>query len=324
MIQNLNNLLKEKTAAQICLIHAPDTCYPYVNFTLQYLYTQFGEVNRYKFVADRYFSFAEIHQILGNNSLFAEKNLIEISYKTKPTVAQADELNNLLERVDADTFFIVTTDKLTSLTSAWAKTFNQRGSIIGITEADTPTIIKHMITEAGLKINSAAQNLLTGLNQSNLAQLMQELNKLILLYPKGHEISVNDIQSFDNSQYNIYQLSAAYLSGDLKQSLKILDNIYTEPADAILIMWVINDDVRKLIKLKAKLKDKMNINDAIGELKVWGVAINNLKTASARVQYPTLMQLLESLATLDMMIKGVLNGDVRLHLTEMLTTLCKK
>ena len=325
MKQNLSDILTASVDKQsnIYVLHGVESHYAYIRFVLDHLQYKLENVNKFQFQVDRYFKFDGIHHLLDNGSLFAEQNLIELNFKTKPTSAHEEELVKLLAKLDCNSHLFITTDKLTSTTNSWMKKVNEvNGVIIAVNESDTLPIINYLLKTAHLTINKNALNLLLELNSGNVPELMQEINRLILLYPQNHEISVNDIQGLNNSTYNVYQLSNAYLSGNLEMSQKILAQIYTEAADAILILWIINEDLKKLLKIKAKLKENLNINAAISELRVWGDAIHNLKTASSRLSYNNLLEILEILSELDMVIKGVGEGDIQTILNRILKKIC--
>lgn len=324
MKQNLNDLLSLNNDNNIYVLHSAPACYPYVVFLLDRLQKNLSNTTKYQFQVDRYFKFNDIDNILDNGSLFAEQNIIELNFKTKPLMNQEEELLKLINRIDDNSFLFITTDKLTSTSSKWLKKIDEVGIIVGVNETDTGIIVRNLLQTAKLTIDNTAMSLLLELNAGNIPELMQEINRLTFLCPENHTITINDIQSSDNAQYNIYELSNAYLAGDIHKSRKILDNIYHESADAILIMWMINEDIKKLLKIKAKLKDNININTAIGELRVWGDTINNLKIASNRVSYNSLLEILDKLANLDMSIKGVYNTPPQTILVKILEVLCLK
>lgn len=321
---NLNDALTSVQKSRVYVLHGTEECYPYISFALDKIQKSITNVVKHQFQVDRYFKFDEVNSLLDNVSLFTEQNLIDLNFKTKPTLAQEEDLIKLINKIDENSFLFITTDKLTNTTSNWLKAANEAGSVIAVSESDTASIISYMCSESKLKINNSALNLLLELNSGNIPELMQETTRLTHLYPDNYEISVNDIQSSDNVQYNIYQLSNAYLSGNLAQSQKILDNIYHEAADAILITWLINEDIKKLLKIKARQKDKINIDRAISELRVWGDAITNLKIATNRISYNSLLDALDQLSILDMAVKGINNENVYIVLLQIIELMCSK
>ena len=199
---------------------------------MDYLIMQFrrNDATRHKFAADRYFNYAVIKEILNSGSLFNDTTYIEINYKTKPTAEQQKETVALLDQLDAQTFLLITTDKLnkTDSNAVWVKSIAKSGLVINLSDETAPEIIRHLLKSKNISISDKALGLLLELNHGNANQLVQEANKLALLFPSGHQISHDDItsDSRDNSIYNIYQLSSSYLSGSLKQCITILNKVY--------------------------------------------------------------------------------------------------
>lgn len=308
----------------MALIHTSEDCYPLVNYAINALKDRLTNYTSYKFIAERYFDYTEVRQIISNLSLFGEKNYIEINYKTKPTLEQQSQLLSLLNTLDTNTLLLITTDKLNKkeITTAWIEKINDLGVVLSLSPLDAKIAVNHQLHQAKLNIESKALDFLLELNQFNLGELFQEINKITWCYPEGTTLTIADMQQIDNSQYNVYQLSNAYLAGDLKRSLKILDNLHQAPEDAILIMWMISEDLRKLIKLKAKLKQNLNSYQALQELKVWGEAVTNLTLAEKRLSYTKLLQLFDNLTQVDLIIKGVIQGTVKQQLTQILLNLC--
>lgn len=328
MTLSLNDCLAAKTLPRVCLINANIDCYPLVDYTLSQMQAKLVQATRYKFNADRYFNYNEIKQILNSGSLFSDLTYIEVSYKTKPTIEHQQELATIIESLDQNTTLLIITDKLNKkdYASAWVKNISLKGWCLSLNEDDTSSIIRFQLKAAGLNVSRHALEILQQLNQANVGQLLQIVSHLTLLYPRGHEISEDDVRqhSMDNSQYNIYQLSHAYLAGDLFQALKILDNIYQKTEDAILILWLLGDDIKKLIRLKARLKQKQTFSQIAEELRIWGNVSSLWQSAEQRLNYAILVNLLDELATLDMTIKGIIKGEVKLQLINIITQLCHK
>lgn len=287
---------------------------------------KFNASHTLTFNADRFFDFAQITDVTSNGSLFDEHTFIRLNFGGKPNASQQKSLIQVLEQLDKNTFLLISCDKLTKTEqkSAWVKTVMTCGLILEIAESQVVTIVQDMFKWQNVTIAHDALNLLINQNQGNIAQLVQETKLLLLAIPNGQTVDINKIQELttDNAQYNIYQLSKSYLSGNLDNSIKILNNLYQAPEDAILIAWVIHEDVKRLLKIKSKLRSQNNIQSIIRELGLWGESVQMLPVAEKRLSYNRLLSLYNDLATLDMSIKGVKGNDVGLHLTQIVKSFC--
>jgi DNA polymerase-3 subunit delta len=326
MILNLNKWLNLGYLPQACLINSSEECYPLVTFAISQLQAKLAGHAKYKFTADRYFEYTEVEQIINSGSLFEDKNYIEINYKTKPTADQQQSLIDIISQLNDRSFLVITTDKLTKkeLTLSWVEAINKSGVLLSLNEDEARTAVNYILQQHKLTLSPQALTLLLELNQANLAQLLQEVYKLTLIHPAGSNLEVTDIQTNNNSHYTIYQLSSAYLSANFPLALKILESLYTATEDAILILWVISEDIRKLIKLKAKLKQNNNIQQALQEIKAWGDNAHKLQLAEHRLSYRDLIQLFDQLTEIDLAIKGIANNNIKQQLIHIISKFCHK
>ena len=325
---NQNKDLLNIPKVNIVLINTSEDYYSLMNYWIENFQKQINSTCNYRFTADRYFDYGEIHNIINNGNLFNDVTYIEVNYKSKPTVEQQKELIKLIPQIHTNIFLLITTDKLnkTDISSQWVSSINNSGTTVSLGAIDVTKIVLHQLQKSQLTIDNDAMTTLLELNQGNLDQLMQETKKLCLLYPINHKISLDEIKkhSFDNAIYNIYQLRNSYLEGNLSNSILILNNIYQKPEDAILIQWLLADDIKKLITLKAKLKQNMTFSKIAGELKIWGSNSNLYQLAERRLSYTSLVATLDEISILDLTVKGIINCNILQQLIKIIDSLCIK
>lgn len=324
----LDNFFKLENAniPSITLINAKEECIAAIACCTDFLKHQISgassspdhnlnsQIATHKFDIDRYFDFETVFDIINSQSLFDEINYIELNYKNKPTKEHQDALIQLNKNISTSNKLVITCDLLNKreIGSKWVQEIEALGGIIlTLNENSIMPLVKYILQQGNLSIDSDALQYLINQNESNTTQLLQELNNLVFYYPGGTKLTCENIQNIinNNAKYNIYQLSNAYLAGNLKNCMLILDNIYNKTEDAILINWILNEDIRKLLKLKSKLKTNNNINQCIREIGVWGDSVHKLPIANKRLNYKTLTEILKMISTLDLIIKGVLKGD---------------
>lgn len=324
-----NNLTKvlnfEIDYGNSLLVHSSADDYPLADFILQQLKAKFENHYKQYFNADRFFNFTDIEDIVCSASLFDQPNYIQVSFKTKPNAEQQKQLIALQSKLDKNNFLVIVCDKLnkTDQNTKWFKEVSNSAITLGVSSFDAEFLITYLLGKHKLTITREAIATLITQNQGNFAQLLNETHKLTLAIQPENIIDVKQIANLttDNAQYNIYQLSASYLAGDLAKSLKILDNLYQESGDAILIMWVLHEDIKRLLKIKSKLKTTPNIRQIMQEMRLWGESVDKLPLAEKRLSYSTLIKIYKDLATLDMAIKGVLNIDIKLLLVKIVRSL---
>jgi len=310
------------------LIGGGEECLPISNSLISIVTKMIGESHVQSFMADRYFDIATIAEIVNSASLFTSRNLIMVTFKTKPTVEQQKQLVDVYNLLDDGNFLILCCDKLDKkdMAANWVNYFSQHALMVNLT-GDTGESIawaKFSLTRHGLEMEPSALELLINLNQNNLTQLNQEINKLLLFYPSPAIIRLDDVKSLllDNASYNIYALSEAYLSGNLELTRKFFAGLCHASEDVILIMWNLAEDLRKLIKIKGLFKNEVDFRSIASSLRIWGNAITTFKSANQRLGYSQLLNYFQSLALVDMAVKGVVDDDPIILLEAVLIDIC--
>lgn len=325
---NLNNIFKSDFRTNCLLISGSDDCAPLINYINELCLLRAGEnYQRKLFQADRYFDMQIIDEVLKETSLFGDCNFIILSFKTKPNVEQQKQLISIITNLDENNILIVNCDKLDKKeqTANWISQFNQMHNIIHLDGNNNESRIwgMHLFANQNLEIEPTALELLISLNQNNLSQLYQEIAKLSLIYQAPHLITLSEAQEnlLDNAQFNVFALSNAYLSGNVAQTKKIFMNICSSTEDAILVLWSIGEDLRKLIKIKAELKNSPDINSAISSLRIWGDAVNAFKAAHKRISYQKAIFYFNQLAEIDQCIKGIKSGNALIQVEQLIINL---
>ncbi len=327
------------------LITASETALPIVALLRAKLRSVLGNAIYQLFPADRWFNCLAIQEKLACASLFAETNFLEINFKTKPTQEQMQQIMQLLGKIDGNNFLCLICDKLERKNVALYHQWQEQADSLHLSgdDAELRVIIKYLLKSHNMTIEYAGLDLLLSLNLNNPAQLIQETEKLAWLFHTPFEeqprpaavsrssgtleITANDIRAHlvDNAQYTIYALEHAYLSGDIIKSSTIFSNLCQVNEDVILILWIVAEDVRKLLKIRAYLKNNpvASFNQAISGLRVWGDGVAALAKAHRRISYASFLAFLAELALIDMMVKGVKGGNPLLRLEQLIINFCK-
>ncbi len=330
MKQNLADWLQEESIKGNCLlICGSDDCLALTQNLISICQQKLVGFNyRHSFTADRYFNLNEINDIIVSNSLFGDKNFIELSFKTKPNIEQARQLLAILPILDENNFLCISLEKLDKkdLAQEWFATLQSQASYININGdyAEGFAWAQYIFTKNGFSIDPEALETILNLNQNNFAQLYQEINKLCLLFGSPYHITLHDIKNnlLDNAQYNVFALSTAYLSGNLPMVKKIFANVCQSIDEAILVIWNLGEDLRKLIQIKGRVRQNSNFRSAIDGLRIWGEGINHFQAAHQRISYTQLLVYFDRLAQVDLTIKGVKSGDPLVLLENLIINIC--
>lgn len=249
--------------------------------------------------------------------LFADLKLLEIHIPNgKPGKTGADVLQELAENLPDDTCTVIMLPKLdkTQTQSKWFSALAKRASIIeakAITAHALPAWIRERLNQQGLNIESDALSLFAERVEGNLLAAKQEIDKLALLHPKGHLVSIEDAeQAVANvARFDVFQLSSAWMTGDAKRCIRLLDGLEAEGEELVLLLWAVSEDIRILIRLTAALKQGESIASVRNELRLWGDKQHTAPKAVARISASQLIQALQTCAQIDRQIKGAEDGE---------------
>jgi DNA polymerase-3 subunit delta len=331
MLLNLNNFLTTAfTKSSGVLLSAPEESAVILNFLREQGFLKLADnYLRCSYAADRYFQFALVEDIIRSNSLFGDRNWIEVNFKTKPTIDQQQQLINLLPLLDESNYLIISCDKLDKKdqSSTWFKKWNENADslLLSASDGELRQWTLSLLDVTQLKLESAALDLLLEMNQSNPAQLHQEVIRLGWLFPKNTTISYAELKALllDNSQFTIFALSNNYLRGDISAAKKIYAQAVQATEDAILLIWQLGEDLRKLIRIKSALRSNPDFRAAVADLRIWGDSIAPFNQAQQRLSYQLLLTYLDELARIDGMVKGIIVGDPLIKLEQLIINICR-
>ena len=109
----------------------------------------------------------------------------------------------------------------------------------------------------------------------------------------------------DVSRYEVFGLSTAMLTGDRKRVLKVIAGLRAEDEPLPLILWVVGEDVRTLLQLRAALDGGMPFAQATRKVWVRRDKEEAIQAALRRLDTTRLARLLARCAELDRISKGL-------------------
>lgn len=285
--------------------------------TLRLAAKQQGYLNREVYTADHQFDWNELLQAAGSAGLFADLKLLELHIPNgKPGKQGGDALQDFAARLPEDTVSVVVLPKLEKAQTQ-AKWFSALAAQAVVLEAKAvgtaalPQWIKGRLKQHGLDIETEALALFADRVEGNLLAAKQEIDKLALLHPRGHVLTVADaeVAVANVARFDVFQLSGAWMKGDAARVLRLLDGLEEEGEEPVLLLWAVAEDVRTLIRLQAALKQGQNIQALRNSLRLWGDKQTLAPMAAKRIRTPRLIEALQECARIDRIIKGAEAGD---------------
>ena len=276
-----------------------------------------GYLNREVYTADTAFDWNELLQSAGSMGLFADLKLIEIHIPNgKPGKTGGDALQKFAEQLPEDTVTLVMLPKLekAQIQSKWFAALAAKGIVIEAKEIGAnalPQWIKGRLNHIGLDIEPDALSLFASRVEGNLLAAKQEIDKLALLHPQGHTVSIAEAEAAvaDVARFDVFQLSSAWMKGDAERVARLLEGLEAEGEEPVLLLWALAEDIRTLIRLTAALKQGQSVQSVRNSLRLWGDKQTLAPQAVRRIPIGRLIEALKSCAEIDRIIKGAQQGN---------------
>lgn len=290
---------------------------------------QFGYVKESHVADATNFDWQELLLQSANASLFGEQKLLEIHIPTGKVGKQGgDALIELAENLSAETCMVVVLPKLerAQIQSKWFSTLAQHGHVLEAKTVDLnalPMWIRQRLQGHDLSIKPDALAWFAERVEGNLLAAKQEIDKLALLYSPKTELTLNDVEQAvaDVARFDVFQLATAWMAGDAKRVLHLLDGLQAEGDEPVLLLWAVAEDVRTLLRLTAALKQGKTIAAVRNELRLWGDKQTLAHKAVARLSPQKLIDALQRCAQIDRQIKGAESGDAWVNLKQLVLNL---
>jgi DNA polymerase-3 subunit delta len=246
---------------------------------------QEGYSDRHVFsVFGAHFDWSEVLASAGSQSLFADKQIIEIRIASgKPGKEGSIALQNMasncaLEQGVLTMVYLPKADKIMK-NSAWFMALESAGvsvQIEPVSRHELPTWIAQRLSAQEQRVPSgeAGQRSLKFFSdrvEGNLLAAHQEVQKLGLLYPKG-ELSFEQIEMavLDVARYDVFKLTQAILQGQPLRVQKMMDGLQAEGVAAVLAHHTLAEEIRSLRRVKASMEQGKPISVALKENRIWG------------------------------------------------------
>ena len=164
------------------------------------------------------------------------------------------------------------------------------------------------------------------IRSGNLLAAHQEVAKLGLLYPAGALTLEQVTDSVLNvARYDVFQLPLAILSGDAARVRKTMAGLEAEGEAIPLVLWVIAEELRMLMRIKAHVDAGRPFSTAARENRLWGPREKLVERALGRLSVAALESAWLRAVDIDRIAKGLdadaADSDPWLELAELALSL---
>ena len=270
-------------------------------------------------VAGAHFDWGAVRAAGGAQSLFADKQILEIRVPSgKPGKEGSAALQQLAQAAAGNdsTLTLVLLPRLdkATKTGAWFAALDGHGVSVPIEpveRAALPQWIAQRLSAQGQRVVSGEEGQRTlaffaDRVEGNLLAAHQEIQKLALLHPAG-ELTWAQVEAavLNVARYDVFKLSDAVLSGQLLRVQRMLDGLEAEGEAAVLVHWALAEDIRALKRIKDATQAGKPLPVSLRENRIWGAKERLFERILPRATDAALARLLQSAHKVDGIVKGL-------------------
>jgi DNA polymerase-3 subunit delta len=263
-----------------------------------------------------------------NLALFGTRKLVDLRIPSgKPGIEGARVLEDCAANPQSDTLLLITLPRLdrAAQSSAWFSALQQAGIIVAVQSLEReelPPWIAARLARQKQRASADTLQFLADATEGNLLAAAQEVEKLGLLLPDG-ELDADAVlrATADVARFDVFQLSEAWLAGDAARALRVVAVLEAQGEAVPLLAWQLGEDLHALSSVLAATATGTPLAAAVREARVWGKRQAALEQAARRVAPATVASLLQRLARLDALAKGIGVGSVWNEIADMVLTL---
>ncbi|GAA6171117.1 DNA polymerase III subunit delta [Colwellia sp. KU-HH00111] len=275
----------------------------------------FSEIIR--FSSDNKFDWHQLIDEYQSMSLFASQRIIEVEFTSIKVGDHGNKtllaLSEILEKNTAmhDVIFIFHGPKLdgASANRKWFKKLTQLGCYLPLYDIDNKSLPRWLQTQAkslALNLSPELSSLLLTLFEGNLPALAQELQKLALLFPNVHQITLADAEQLviNQAKFNPFQLMDTLLQGDCHKCIAMLDQLQQEGVAISQLMWVFHKEINQLYAMLNKLSQGTTFNELYKEYRIWDKRKPIYQHALTNMNLANVKRAMARLADIDLISKS--------------------
>jgi DNA polymerase-3 subunit delta len=277
-----------------------------------------GYTEREVLTADPTFKWGELAFAGNSQSLFAARRILELRIPGgKPGVDGAAALQTYCAALPPDTVTVVQLPGLDYRTqkTGWFETLDRAGVVI---EAKTvgrkalPEWLAGRLKAQDQEADADTLDFVADRVEGNLLAAYQEVQKLALLFPPG-KIAFERVRDavLDVARYDVFNLGAALLEGDVPHLARMLDGLCGEGVAPPLVLWALAEEIRAIGRVLDATAAGKTPPQLWRDTRVWPAAHQALMQQNlGRFTREQIEAAIAHAAKADRMIKGLVRGDV--------------
>lgn len=261
-------------------------------------------------------------------SLFASFVLLDLRYDKKTIEVPGKEfITRYLDNINSSCLLILRAPNLLQKQLTWL--YNHE-KILAVQTSPLNNIamqkwIADQLQSKGLKFEQQIPALIQQFTQGNMLACAQSIEKLELIAEPTTILSQELVieQLVDQCDYQLFELADACLLEHPDKVIQLLRHASNTKVEPTLILWLLAEEIRKLIQLIELTKyQSLSFDTACNQLKIWPQRAKLYSTALKKIKLDLLLQLIKFCKKIDEMIKSSQNNRIWQSLEQLALSLC--
>ena len=275
-----------------------------------------GFEDRTVLIAENRFDWSKLKEQSQSVSLFSSNKIIDLRIPSgKPGKLGSDALQSFAQRLPENTVTLITLPALdrSGRSSKWFSELGKVGISVEVKKVyreQLPRWITHRLKLQNQTLEQSALQLIAERVEGNLIAAHQEILKLGLLLPEGH-LSEENVRNavVDVARFDPFDLGPAILNGDKTLLIRILRGLEKEGLAPPLVLWIIAEEAKILLRVKRALGEGLNMRSACADAGAWGLRQKLIPNIVHKLTHEMLRNAVIKASEIDKQIKGLQPGN---------------
>jgi len=258
------------------------------------------------------FNWTEVDNCFKNQSLFGDKQFVEIHIpSSKPGKKGSESITNLIDNLPEDALLIVVAGKLEKNTkqAKWVKVLSKHGIVVDcpkVYRSQFPGWLKNRLTACGLSIDHDALEMFVTLTEGNLIVAKQSIERLLMM-EVSERVTMKDISQCvaDGAHFDLFQLTEAAIMRNPERVHRIFERLKSEGMRPEQMLAVLYWEIKNLMDASMDIDNGLSVKQAMQKANIWPSKQKIIGSYLAKQPKAKMDQLVHQACKVDNVIKGV-------------------
>lgn len=236
---------------------------------------QQGFTEKHSFKADNSLNWSDVYDCCQTLSLFSQQQLIEIEVPENGFNASLGKtLVELIQTLSSDTLLVVVGERLAKAqeNTAWFKALSDKACIVNCLTPELsrlPQFVTLRCKTLGLKADNESIQRLAQWHEGNLLALVQNLEKLVLLYP-DRQITLLRLEEAlsRHNHFSVFHWIDALLAGKANRAQRILRQLASEDTEVIILIRTAQKELLQLLAMRQDITNEP-LGSVFNRYRIW-------------------------------------------------------